>query len=221
MTVTDDQISAWLHGSVDAAEDARIGGLIANDPQLSARAAQLGHLDDLVRQAVPLEESLPPELMARLGLDIGAADRDNVISLAAVRAARVEKAASTSARTPAFTSKVWRIAAQVALVVGVGVTAGQWILTPQGQVPEASYRTLGDAPGTEASVNALVKFATATDANEARALASRAGARIIGTQTEAGAWRLAVEPARRDAALQMLRAMPQVSMAEPIDGAAR
>jgi hypothetical protein len=138
-----------------------------------------------------------------------------------VRAAEIEKVAAMPARAPVFSSKVWRMAAQVALVVGVGVTAGQWIMTPQGQVPDGSYRTLGDASGANASVNALVKFAAPTDATEARALASRAGARIVGAQTEAGAWRLAVDPARRDVALEKLRAMPQVSMAEPIEGAAR
>lgn len=224
MTVTDDQISAWLHGSLDEGEVARIEALVANDPQVSARAAELRRLDALFRQAVPLEEPLPAELMARLGLEIGADDRSNVVDFATARAARVEMAPAAPARVPVFASslfasKTWRIAAQVVIVLGIGITAGQWMLTPQVQTPEASYRALGDAPGAEATANALVKFAEDTDVTEAKALASRAGARIIGAQTEAGAWRLAVDPARRDAALEQLRAMPQVSMAEPLDGA--
>lgn len=219
MTVTDDQISAWLHGSADQAEAAQIAALVASDPQVSARAAQLRRLDELFRQAIPLEEPLPAELMARLGLDSAATDRSNVVDLAAARAARVEMAPVAPARVPVFAAKAWRIAAQVVIVLGIGVTAGQWVLTPRVQSPEAAYHALGDASGAEASANAVVKFAGDTDAAEAKALASRAGARIIGAQTEAGAWRLAVDPARRDAVLEQLRGMPQVSMAEPIDGA--
>lgn len=218
MTVTDDQISAWLHGSVGGAEGERIEALVACDPQVAARAAQLRSLDELYRQAIPLEEALPAELMARLGLDALAADRSNVVDLTAARAARVVMAPAPLARVPVFASRAWRIAAQVVIVLGIGITAGQWILTPQGQSSEASYRALSDAPGAESSANALVMFADGTDATEAKALASRAGARIVGTQTEAGAWKLAVDPARRDAVLEHLRTMPQVGMAEPIEG---
>ncbi len=220
MTVNDDQISAWLDGSVDEAEHARLGALIAADPNLSARAAQLKRIDDLFREAVPLEQALPAELMARLGLSDAPAATDNVVSLAAVRAARVETAAAAPAR-PVFGSRSWRIAAQVALVLGIGVTAGQWILSPQDRAPDGRYQTLGDASGTGTPANAVVKFGRATTAREAVLIASRAGARVIGAPTEAGAWRLSVDPAHRDAVLEKLRAMPQVNMAEPIDGTAR
>jgi len=219
MTVTDDQIAAWLHGAIDGAEAERIEALVASDPHVATRAAQLRRLDELFRQAAPLEEPLPAELMARLGLNVRAADSSNVVELAAARAARVEQAQPAPARVPIFASKAWRIAAQVVIVLGIGVTAGQWILTPQAQAPEASYHALGDTPGAEASANALVMFASTTDTAEAKALTSHAGARIIGTRTEAGAWRIAVDPARRDAVLEQLRSMPQVSMAEPLDGA--
>jgi hypothetical protein len=227
MTVSDEHISAWLHGALTADEAARMAVLAANDPETAARAGRLRHLDDLLRQAVPLEDTLPAALQERLGLAVSATQLSNVIDLAAARTAaeaaaqkvRNGAAPAQPTRFMAFAAGGWRVAAQVIVVLGIGLAASQWIGAPRLQVPEANYRTLGDVPTSGVSANALVIFVGGTDASEARALASRAGARIVGAANGGGVWRLAINPARRDAALEQLRALPEVRMAEPIDGA--
>jgi hypothetical protein len=83
------------------------------------------------------------------------------------------------------------------------------------------FRTLSDAATTEVSGNVIVMFASGIDASQARALVMPSGARIVGAPSATGAWRLAIEPARRDAVLKTLRATPGVTMAEPLDGAGR
>lgn len=194
-----------------------IEALAANDADVASRIAKLRRMDELLRQAVPLEESLPDELLVRLGLAPAAAS--NVVDIAAARAARIESASATPVRFAAFRARGWRIAAQVFVVLGIGLAAAQWTRAPAPQSAEATYQALGDAPAAGLSANGLVMFTTSTDAGEANAIAARAGARIIGVPTSAGAWKIAVDPARRDAVLKALRGLPEVTMAEPIDGA--
>jgi hypothetical protein len=219
MTISDDRIAAWLHGALTAEEAKEIEMLIANGPEAFARAEQLRHLDALVRQAIPLQDSLPPELLARLGLAVSAPHQENIIDFAAARRVRTVTASAPRVRGTTFASGGWRVAAQLLIVVGVGFTAAQWIGAPGTQPPDANYRALGDAPGAESAANALVIFANGTTPVEARAIAGKAGARIIGTPTKAGVWRLFVDPARRDAVLKALRGHSSVTMAEAIDGA--
>ncbi len=216
MSLTDEQIAAWLHGSLDAEEAARIEAQVAGDPALSARAERLRQMDSLVRQAVPLEEPLPAELLARLGLAAPAAD--NVISLALARADRAAANQARQSRFAVLGSGSWRVAAQVVLFLGVGVTAAQWLSVQDRTQPDAAYHALGDTPSGEATANALVMFNPGIDLAEARAIATGSGATVIGTPTSTGAWRLNIDPARRDAVLSELKAMPEVKMAEPIDG---
>ena len=217
MTVTDDQISAWLHGSASEEEAMEMEALAANVAEVASRVAKLRRMDDLLRQAVPLEESLPPELMARLGL--APAPVSNVVDLAAARAARVVLAPAAPSRFAVFSNRGWRIAAQLFVVLGIGLAAAQWAHSPAPQSAEATYQALGDAPVSGLSANGLLMFSSDTDAGEAHAIAARAGVQIIGAPTSAGAWKIAVDPARRDAVLKQLRGLPGVTMAEPIDGA--
>lgn len=217
--MTDDQIAAWLHGSLEAQDAAHAEAMIAADPVLAERASRLRRLDDLVRQSVPLEDPLPAELLARLGLPASANDpatlaTADIIDLAARRAAR---APARPTRFAAFTGG-WRVAAQIALVVGMGYGAMQIFTSHIPTQPEAAYRMLGSAPDATAATNALVMFDPGIRPADARALLGRPGVQVIGEPTSAGAWRLHIEPGRRASVLAELAATPRVRLAEPIEG---
>ncbi len=216
MTISEDQLSAWLHGSVDPAEAERIAARVANDPELTKRADRLRQLDSLVRSAVPISETLPPELLVRLGL-AAQPPVSNVLNLADARASR--STMQKPSRIAAFASGGWKVAAQVALIVGIGTAVVQFAGPARQSSPEAAYRALGDGPTAEASANALVMFDADLDEHAVKAVAGRVGAQLIGGETQAGVWRLSIDPAKRDDALSQLRAMPDVRMAEAIDGA--
>jgi len=240
MTATDEQITAWLDGALAAEEASLMEALMDGSPVLAARAARLRHIDELVRRTVPLEDSLPAELLARLGLPAPAqpdAEPDNraaVIDLAAARAVRAEARSAhvgwggrrALLRITAFTGG-WRVAAQLLLVLGLGVSAIHWLNRPAsdpGPAPvDPAYHALADAPSLGAvaneSANAVMLFAEPGDAAGARAIAASVGAQIVGEQTRGGVWRLKIDPAQRDRVLAELRGLPQVRMAEPIEGA--
>jgi hypothetical protein len=220
MTLDDEKISAWLHGALPDGEATWVAAQIAADSDATRRADQLRHLDDLVLQAVPLEDTLPDELMARLGLPVSV-EPSNIVDLAEVRAAKSEAATAPPRRTARFGFGNWQIAAQLLIIIGIGFGATQWTGAPPPTAPKAEYRALGDAPSAGDTANALVMVSRETDAAETAALAAKVGARVIGARTEAGAWRFAIHPARRNAVLGHLRSMPEVSMAEPIDEAGK
>jgi hypothetical protein len=220
MTLNDEQISEWLHGGLPDEQAARIAAQVANDPDATRRADRLRHLDDLLRQAVPLENTLPDELMARLGL-YAPTRISNIVDLAEIRAAKSEAQTIPPRRAARFGYGNWQIAAQFLIVLGVGFGATQWVGAPPPTAPKAEYRALGDAPSAGATANALVMVSGETDATETADLAAKVGARVIGTRTEAGAWRFAIHPTRRDAVLGQLRSLPEVSMAEPIEDAGK
>jgi hypothetical protein len=182
-------------------------------------------LDDLVRRAIPLNDRLPPELLARLGLDGAAkaspASVDNIIDFATVRAARNEAAQSRTRGLSTPATQRWFRSVQAAAVVGIALVGMQWLPSAQPPAAKPGFRTLSDAATTERSGNAIVMFASGIDAGEARMLVTPSGARLVGKPSGTGAWRLAIDPARRDAVLKSLRATPGVTMAEPIDGADR
>jgi len=212
--ISDEQIAAWLHGGLETQDAARIEALVAANPALAERAERLRHLDDLVRRSVPLEESLPAELLARLGLPAAAeTPTANVIDFATQRAAR---APARLARFAMFTGG-WKVAAQVALVIGLGYGAMQVLPSHGPSEPEAAYRVLGNAPDAASSTNALVMFDAGVKPADARALLGRPGVQVIGDQTSAGAWRLHIEPGRRASVLAELAATPRVRLAEPIE----
>ena len=217
------RLSAWHDGQLDDRDGAAtMDQLVMSDEALGARVQRLRHIDDLVRAAVP-EEPVPAELLARLGLAPAAAPADSarVINLAAVRSERA--AVGALGRPSALRSGLWRIAAQVLLVVGagLGVTLALVPGGPGGK-DSAPYRTLSDQarvrPSGAETVNGVVMFAPGTDAATARALAARAGITLVGTPNTTGVWKAAIEPGRRDAVLAALRQDRRVTLAEPIDG---
>ena len=196
--------------------------LAATDESLAARASRLGHLDELVRAAVPAEEAVPSALLERLGL-AGSARSGGVVNLAEARCAQAGRRADTLARIAQPRRAFLRMAAQVAIVTGIGVSLAVWSLPgKEASAPRADYRTLSNAPDKAAqATNALVMFAPGTKTSEARAIAAAAGAQLMGEPNAAGAWKAAVAPERRDVVLQALRRDQRVSMAEPVDGMAR
>jgi len=220
MPIDDETIAAWIHGALDGDEAARVAALIDRDPALARRAEKLKRLDEMVRRAVPVEDALPADLLARLGLP-APETAGKVVSLAEARAAKASAAVERSApaRFAAFAGGGWRIAAQVLIVAAIGLTATQWWASPANQSDPAEYRALGDAADPAAGANALVVFADDVDPAAARAIAGRFGASIADRPNAAGAWRLTIAPARRDAVLEHLRAMPEVRMAEPLGSA--
>lgn len=211
MTVTDHQLSAWLSGSLTAEEAAGIRAAMDADPALAARAARLRQLDDLVRQAVPLSPAADDALLARLGLATAPApDPAQVIDLAEARTRRAP------APVRPATSPRWRIAAQVALVAGIGLAVAQLLPERSPSLAEGAYRTLADADGARPNADGLVLFAPGTPPQQARAAVLAAGGTILGTPTETGALRVKATGPDRDDMLARLRARPEVIMAEPI-----
>jgi hypothetical protein len=85
--------------------------------------------------------------------------------------------------------------------------------------PPASYQTLAAAT-LPAPGNLIVLFRPETTEQEFRKTLDRAGARLVDGPTDAGAYILAVDPARRGATLAALRARPSILLAQPIDGGA-
>jgi hypothetical protein len=225
MTISDDQIAAWLHGGLSDAEATRIKALIEADPQASRRLGEMQRLDGLIRKAIPLEPQLPLELIARLGLDKApvakAGGADNVINFASARAARTAPAKPPAERFRSPMAQNWLRTAQAAAVVGIAFIGLQFMPSPQRPDANPSFRTLSDAPSATASANAIAMFAHGIEAGEARAILGATGARIVGGPSSTGAWQLDIDPARRDAVLASLRTKPQIAMAEAIDGAGR
>ena len=225
MTVSDDQIAAWLHGGLSDAEATRVKALIEADPEASRRLTEMQRLDALIRKAIPLEPQLPPELIARLGLDkapiANAGETDNVIDFASARAARTVPPKPPVERFQGPTAQRWLRTAQAAAVVGIAVIGLQFMPSVQRPDADPGFRTLSDAPAATSGGNALVMFAPGIDSSEARSIMGATGARIIGGPSSTGAWQIDIDPARRDAVLSALRAKPQIAMAEAIDGTGR
>jgi hypothetical protein len=243
----DEAIGAWLDGALAPEGLEAMERLTEDQDQIAARLDRLRHLDGLVREAVPAEETIPAELLARLGLaeDQAAGQKAasvelraapaRVIDLAAARAARTQERQkeAAAARRPSWFGRMAqsKVAAQVILLAGVGLVAALWHFPgggsggdlPRAAAPAApaEYRALGDAPGAEDRANVVVMFDPALAPDRARALAQAAGAELIGSAGRGGTWRALVPAEGRDAALARLRASPGVTLAEPIDGAVR
>lgn len=219
MHPSDEAISAWLDGVADEATTQAIETALADDTAFAEHVAALAAADELVRAAYPVEPQVPDALLLRLGLAAPAAAADNaaatadVIDFAAART-RVRQAPPPAPRFAP--GQLPRIAAQLALVAGLtGLATGWWLMAP---ATDAPYHALGSA-AAEASANGIVMFDSAISTTAARALLIAAGATPVSDPSTAGAWRVAVAPAQRDAVLAQLRARPDVTMAAPIDRA--
>lgn len=221
----DEDLSAWLDGGMDKDGADRMANLAASDESVAHRASRLRRIDDLVRTAVPLDEDVPEDLLVRLGLSPATPAASNVIDLAAARSSRAASGAGDrTSRCFAALDGGWRIAAQVVLVLGVGLTGSLWYGSTRDRPgePKAEYTALGDAPspGSEAVVqaNALVMFGPGVGKDSARAIMTEAGARVISGPSGNGVWQVAIKPSSRDAVLAKLRDRDDVTMAESLGG---
>jgi len=217
----DDKIAAWLDGALDAEGAQRMTDLAAHNEAFAQRAARLRQLDDLVRAAVPAEPEVPAALLERLGLASAVPAGASIVDIADARQARAARNGAAPAPVRQGRGAFFRMAAQVALIAGLGLAVV--VVSRPGERaadPAADYRALGTAPEAAArEANALIKFAPGVAADEAGRLAAASGLVLLGKPTAAGAWKAAVAPGRRAAALAALRGDSRVVMAEPIDGA--
>jgi len=112
-------------------------------------------------------------------------------------------------------STAWGRAAQAALVAAAAVTA-VLLVTPVNR--DGAYRLLGSDTSAPQG-NAIVLFSPDTAERDLRAALEQAGARLVGGPTASGAYIVQVPEQDRAAALEGLRALPQVTLAEPVDAA--
>ena len=79
------------------------------------------------------------------------------------------------------------------------------MMSPGAESSDAQYRALGNAT-QDARANGIVMFRATTSAADARALLAKSGATLVAGPSDAGAWRVAIAPARRDAVLTRIDA---------------
>ena len=104
----------------------------------------------------------------------------------------------------------WMVAGQAAAVMVALLVA-----VPQSR-PDATYQALGSAPANEAG-NVVIVFQPEVTEQDMRAALLRSDARVVDGPNASGAYVLRVPQGGRQAALQRLRGMPQVMLAEAID----
>lgn len=218
-----DRMSALIDGALPAEQAEALTRELEENPEMAEQIARMRRNDELLRQAVPLDETVPQDLLERLGLgepelagpELAGPD-SNIVSLAEVRARKT--GGNAAPRSPQFGG--WRALTGLAAAICVAVIGANWSAAPDPAQPDAAYRTLSSAarPG-QVQPNALVVFAAPLNKAEATKRVAAVGAQLVGDETPAGAWKLSVAPQQRDAVLARLRALPGVSMAEPLDGA--
>lgn len=104
----------------------------------------------------------------------------------------------------------WMIAGQAA-----AAALAIFIVVPPAQV-EPTYHALGSAPANQ-SGNVVVVFQPEASELEMRSALLGSGARVVDGPNASGAYVLRVPQSGRQGALQQLREMPQVMLAEAID----
>jgi hypothetical protein len=113
-------------------------------------------------------------------------------------------------------SSDWGKAAQAAMAAAAAVAL---VVVVAPSEPKDEFGLLAsDAPAQHG--NALVLFAPETPERDLRAALEQAGARLVDGPTASGAYVVQVPAQRRAEALEGLRDLPQVILAEPIDAAA-
>jgi anti-sigma factor RsiW len=131
--------------------------------------------------------------------------------------ARIDGAPAARRKASLFNRRIpigWAVAAQAAILAIVVP-----IMTFAPIRGALTYRTLGSAP--VAAGNLIVVFRP--DAPEAamRAILTQNQARIVDGPTSTGGYVLHVDPERHATVLARLKSEPNVSLAEPLDGADR
>lgn len=106
----------------------------------------------------------------------------------------------------------WALAGQMAAAAAV---AAFMVLSPVQQ--DRGYRLLGSPPQST-SGNAIVLFAPDATERELRDALTGSGVRVVDGPTASGAYVIHAQSDLRAEALERLRQLPQVILAEPIDG---
>ena len=133
--------------------------------------------------------------------------------------ARLEPQASSWRRAVREAAAAWRtlarpsVAALALAQLLFVVVAGSVLLS----LSRPAYHTLASAPPPQ-SANVIAMFRSTTTESQLRQLLQSNSATLVGGPTPADAYLLRVAPQSRQAALQHLRADPDVLMAQPIDG---
>jgi anti-sigma factor RsiW len=109
----------------------------------------------------------------------------------------------------------WALAGQVAFAA----VAAMIVLTLAPPANDDEFELLGSETGA-AEGNAIVLFAPETTERDLRGALDGAGARIVDGPTASGAYIVHLAAGERNEALDRLRALPQVVLAEPIDAGA-
>lgn len=217
MKLTDEKISAWLDGELPDEEAAHIAAALESDFGLKEQIEEWQRTDALLREAVPLDEDLPPAFLDRLGLG-EKAQSAVVLPLVQPRPEQAPQQQASSATATRRRFGGWQMAAQIALVACLGIAGAIW-LAPSGNQPEGQYRALSASPaGSAMQPSIVVLFEDSVDSTLARSIAEDVGAEIAGEPTSTGAWPLRVNPAELDRVIQDLRRRNDVVLAEPIGG---
>ncbi|WP_420346411.1 hypothetical protein [Pelagibius sp.] len=135
--VSEEQIAAYVDGSLDPAEAATVAAALAQDEALRAYAEEVRQANRLLREAfeAPMREPVSADLRATILGPTGSPDQGveqpgEVVNLAEVRKAR----------------RPWvgmALAASIALVIGVSVTS---VMIPGGPQPADQIAMVGTAP---------------------------------------------------------------------------
>ena len=109
----------------------------------------------------------------------------------------------------------WMLAGQAA-VAACAVVAFMAVPRPAPE-PDAAYHLLG-SPSEAERGNAILLFGPGATESQLRATLEQAGARIVDGPTASGAYVIRLPQAGLTRALERLRTMPHVALAEPIAG---
>ena len=189
----------YVTGRLDPAEHARV-------------AAHLVGCEEC-RSEVRFERRLGTEV-AEAPVDVEEGWRTMRRRLTAGRA-RAGPFAALRLALPPGPWRVWlgaTLAAQAVLLIALG----GWLIPALAPAP---YHALASA-SAPAPGNVVVMFRPQISERTMRLTLAAAGARIADGPTGAGAWVLNVPPAERAKALAVLRARPEVTLAQPVDPSA-
>ena len=183
----------YLNGTLDEAEQARVEAHLAECTECRAELEpELGLAASLTAFASDGEMASDPGLTSPVSAPAGA------------RRLRIF-------RRPVALG--WALAGQAA---AAALFLALFLARPTQPAPDA-YHVLGSERAPNAG-NVIVLFAPDTRELTVRKALSEAGARVVDGPTASGAYLLNVPDQRRHAALERLRADPQVTLAEPIGG---
>lgn len=187
----------WLvTGRLDAADTARVSAHLEACPDCRGRADEERRLAAAITREPADADTGWAMMRERLDLE---------------RPARVRPAASARQPRPGFSWRWlgWGVGAQLAFAS----LAGAFLMPVAGP---ARFHALGTA-ATAPAGNLIVIFRPDTRELQLRRTLRANAARLVDGPTAANAYILQVPDARRDVSLGVLRADPQIILAEPLD----